>query len=134
MVADLKNGILPEISLLRKRFDGALVKKMGVIRTPCSFWTADTKINPLAKQLLWAAILLQDKENFNVVAAIIATELEERQRAKGQPESRQTLSASLQQHLRSYILEFVGLAPDESFKENLRQKVAPLFPDSLPPE
>jgi hypothetical protein len=128
MVSTLKAGALPEMNLLRKRFDAALVKKMGVIRTPCSFWTADTKINPPAKQLLWAAILLRDAENFSVVEAIISTELEEKQRAKGQPHSIQALSVKVQQLLQEYIREFVELAPDETFRENLRRRAEELFP------
>jgi hypothetical protein len=121
MVFDLKNGTLPENNLLRKRFEAALVKKMGVIRTPYSFWPADTKINPPAKQLLWAAILLQDKENFKVIEAIISSELEEKHRTKGQPDSIKALTAKVQQLLQAYIHEFIELAPDETFKKDLRR-------------
>jgi len=127
MVFDLKNGTLPENNLLRKRFEAALVKKMGVIRTPYSFWPADTKINPPAKQLLWAAILLQDKENFNVIEAIISSELEEKQRTKGQPDSIKALTAKVQQLLQAYIHEFIELAPDETFKKDLRHISEQLF-------
>ncbi len=128
MVSALKNGTLPDVNLLRKRFAAALVKKMGVIRTPCSFWPADTKINPPSKQLLWATILLQDKENFSVVEAIISTELEEKQRAKGQPDSTQSHTAKVQQILQAYLLEFIELAPSQTFKENLRHKAKEFFP------
>ena len=62
MVSDLKNEKLPESTLLRKRFEAALVKKLGVIKTPYSFWPVDKKINPSTKELLWAAVLLHDKE------------------------------------------------------------------------
>jgi hypothetical protein len=129
MVSALKNATLPEMSLLRKRFDAALVKKMGVIRTPYSFWPADTKINPSAKQLLWAAILLHDKENFSVAAAIISAELEEKQKAKGQPDSIPALAAKVHLLLQTYIHEFIELAPDETFKTNLRHWAEEIFPD-----
>ena len=128
IISDLKLGKLPDNNLLRKRFEAALIKKMGVIRTPCSFWSADTKINPPAKQLLWAAILLQDRDNFNVVEAIISSELEERQRAKGLPESMQTLGAKVQQLLQEYIHQFIDLAPDEKFKKNLEQLTQAIVP------
>jgi hypothetical protein len=128
MVSELENGTLPENNLLRKRFDAALVKKMGVIRTPYSFWPADPKINPPAKQLLWAAILLHDKENYRVVEAIIATEVEEKLRAKGQADSIPSLAAKIQQLLQAYIHEFIELGPDETFRENLRHRVEELFP------
>ena len=62
MVSDLKLGILPEEYPLRKRFEAAIIKKMGVIRTPYSFWPADKKINPSTKELLWASVLLNDKK------------------------------------------------------------------------
>jgi len=120
MISDLRYGKLPDNHLLRKRFEAALVKKMGVLQTPRSFWPADTKINPPAKQLLWAAILLQDKENYTVVEAIITTELEEKQRASGLPESRATLAAKARQLLQDYMNEFIELAPDDTFRNDLQ--------------
>ena len=131
MVAALKNGSLPDTNLLRKRFEAALVKKMGVIRTPYPFWPADTKINPPAKQLLWAAILLHDIENCKIIEAIISAELDEKQRAKGQPENMHTLAAKVRQLLQSYIHEFVELAPNKTFKEDLRHRADELFPGHL---
>ena len=128
MISDLKNGKLPENNLLRKRFAAALVKKMGVIQIPYSFWPADTKINPPAKQLLWAAILLHDKGNFSVVEAIISSELEEKQRAKGQPNSMEALATKVQQRLRDYTREFVELGPDEPFNNELQKMTRELFP------
>ena len=119
IISDLRNGILPDNNLLRKRFEAALIKKMGVIRTPYSFWPADTKINPHAKQLLWAAILLQDKENFEIVRVIITSELEEKQRARGQQENKQSLATKVHQLLQEYILEFMALAPDTIFQNKL---------------
>lgn len=119
IISDLRNGILPDNNLLRQRFEAALIKKMGVIRTPYSFWPADTKINPHAKQLLWAAILLQDKEKFEIVRAIISSELEEKLRAKGEQENMQCLSAKVHQLLQEYILEFIALAPDDIFQNKL---------------
>ena len=112
MVASLKAGTLPDNSLLRKRFTAALVKKMGIIKTPYPFWPTDPKINPPAKQLLWAATLLQDKENFELVAAIISTEMEERLQAQGRPASMRELGATVQELLHQYLHEFIDLAPD----------------------
>ena len=128
MISVLKKGSMPENNLLRRRFEAALIKKMGVIKTPYSFWPADPKINPPAKQLLWAAILLQDLDNFGVMEAVISTELEEKQRAKGHPESMQTHASKVQQIIQAYIYEFIELAPDETFKENLRLMAAELYP------
>ena len=123
MVSDLRNEKLPESTLLRKRFEAALIKKLGVIRTPYSFWPADPKINPPSKQLLWTAILLHDKENFRMVEAIISSELEEKLRAKGLQTSINDLTHKVEQTMQDYIAEFLGLAPSEKFKKNLQQKV-----------
>jgi hypothetical protein len=122
MVSDLRNGILPANNLLRKRFDAAMVKKLGVIRTPYSFWPADRKINPPAKELLWAAILLDDLENFRVVEAVITSELEEKQKTKGFPEDLYSLAGKTNQLIHEYIREFLGLAPTETLREKLEHK------------
>ena len=101
---------------------------MGVIRTPYSFWPGDTKINPPAKQLLWAAILLQDDENYKVVEAIISTELEEKMRAKGLHENMESLTAKVQQLLQEYLDEFIELASDRTLKNKLQQLVRDINP------
>ena len=44
MVSLLKQGKSPQTNLLRKRFERALVKKIGVVNTPYSLWTSDSKI------------------------------------------------------------------------------------------
>ena len=123
MVSDLKNEKLPESTLLRKRFEAALVKKLGVIRTPYSLWPADRKINPRTNELLWAAVLLHDKENYRMVEAIISSELEEQLRAKGLQTSIKDLTHKVEQTMQDYIAEFLGLAPSEKFKKNLQQKL-----------
>ncbi len=120
IISDLESGKLPDNNLLRKRFEAALIKKMGVIRTPCSFWPADTKINPPAKQLLWAAILLQDKENITIIEAIISTELEEKQRAKGHHETVEVITEKTNHLLQKYIQEFIELAPDDKSQKKLK--------------
>ena len=123
MISDLKNEKFPESTLLRKRFEAALVKKLGVIRTPYSFWPADRKINPSTKELLWAAVLLHDKENYRMIEAVILSELEEKMRAKGLQSSTHDLTDKVEQTMQDYIAELLGLAPSEVFKKKLQQKV-----------
>lgn len=123
MVSDLKNGIIPESSLLRSRFEVALIKKIGVIRAPYTFWPADKKINPSAKELLWAAILLQDKENYMIIEAIISSELEEQQRTKRSQNCTDDNARELKLTMQNYIAEFIALAPSEPFKKTLQQKL-----------
>lgn len=128
MVTDLKQGRLPEKKSLQKRFAIALVKKLGVIRTPYLFWPADTKINPSTKHLFWAAILLHDKENLAVVETIVLTELEEKLRARGQTGNSEFIRKEAGQILHTFIQEFIELAPDEISKENLKNHVEELNP------
>ena len=130
MVSQLQKGMLPDHNTLRKRFDAAMVKKLGVLKTPYPFWPADAKINPAAKELLWAAILLQDSENCRVVEAVISSELEEQQKARGQPESIHSLGIKTREHIQAYLQEFIDLGPNEAFKEKLRHLVDELFQDS----
>ena len=122
MVADLRNGIIPEDYPLRNRFETALVKKIGVIRTPYSFWPADRKINPSSKELLWAAVLLHDKENYKMIEAIVSSELEEKLRAKGLHNSTSDLALKIEQTMQDYFGEFIELAPSETFRNILQQK------------
>ncbi|MFC1843624.1 hypothetical protein ACFLZ5_02405 [Thermodesulfobacteriota bacterium] len=123
MVSLLKQGKFPQANLLQKRFDRAMTKKLGVIKTPYSFWSSDKKINPSTKELLWAAVLLSDKENYRMIEAIIASELEEKQRAKGLQVSIETLSDKTTQLMQDNISEFLDLAPSETFRKILQQKL-----------
>ena len=123
MVSLLKQGKMVQPDLLRKRFDRALIKKLGVIKTPYSFWPADKKINPSSKELLWAAVLLDDKENYRIVEAIISSELEEQLRAKGLQISINELAQKVEQTMQDCIGEFIELAPSEKFKKSLQQKL-----------
>ncbi len=123
MVTLLKQGKMVQPDLLRKRFDRALIKKLGVIKTPYSFWPADKKINPSSKELLWAAVLLDDKENYKMIEAIISSELEEQLRARGLQSSINELAQKVEQTMQDYIVEFIELAPSEKFKKNLQQKL-----------
>ena len=123
MISDLKKGVIPDNYPLRNRFETAMVKKMGVIRTPYSFWPADRKINPSTKELLWAALLLHDNENYRIIEAIISSELEEKQRARGLQTSSNDLNHKAEQVLQDYLTEFLRLAPSEAFTKVLQQKV-----------
>ena len=119
MVSLLKKGEMVQLDLLRKRFDLALIKKIGVIKTPYSFWSADKKINPASKELLWAVILLEDKKDYMLVEGIITTELDERQKVSGQSNN----NPSVQKVIDIFIREFFQLSPSVKFRKFLEQKV-----------
>ncbi|MBW2466392.1 MAG: hypothetical protein JRF02_03750 [Deltaproteobacteria bacterium] len=119
MITKLRQGEVTQPDSLRQRFDRALIKKLGVIKTPPSFWTADKKINPSAKELLWAAVLLEDRENFIVVEGIISTELNERQKASGQDGN----TLTYKNYREEYIQELLQLAPSLHFRELIQEKI-----------
>jgi hypothetical protein len=123
MVSLLKRGEIIDLKLLRNRFDLALVKKIGVINTPYSFWSSDPKINPLTKELLWASILLEDKENFNLLLGVIATEANEKRMASGL-ETEVTENENGYKNITGKLInEFLELAPTDNFRKSLPVKV-----------
>jgi len=123
MVAQLKKGEMVPKDPLRKRFDRAMVKKLGVLKTPYSFWPSDKKINPSAKELLWAAILLADKGDFRLTEGIIATEVAEKQKASGQYIVQSDIAQSSKRITSACIDEFLALAPSEDFRKILENKI-----------
>ncbi|GEM_PF-1129022 len=80
MVAALARGEEPDPVRLRQRFRIALTKKLAVVRLPPAFWVRDPKINPRADHLLWAALLLGDREGVALVSSVLALELTESRR------------------------------------------------------
>ena len=77
IIHGLKDGLLPDQDMLGRRFRAALTKKMGVIKQPYHLWSNDPKINPSVKHLLWAAVLLEDRDLFSQVESIAVFEAAE---------------------------------------------------------
>lgn len=119
MVSLLKEAKLPPKDILKKRFDAALTKKMAILKMPHTFWQGDKKINPSIEHLLWATILLEDKENFRLVEGLALAEVYEKSKAKKDS----TQLASTEETINQYLNNLLELAPDESFREILSQKV-----------
>lgn len=74
MVMNLKQSIMPEILTLGKRFDFAMMKKVGVVKRPPTFWVKDPKINLRSGHIYWAALLLLDFGRIEKARAVIAVE------------------------------------------------------------
>lgn len=127
MVSQLKKGKMVSKDQLRKRFDGAMVKKLAVLKTPYSFWPPDKKINPSARELLWAAILLEDKGDFRLTEGIIATEVLEKQKASGQYIVNSDIAQTSKKITSTCIDEFLELAPSEDFRKELDNKINKLL-------
>ncbi|MFC1837867.1 hypothetical protein ACFLYW_04230 [Thermodesulfobacteriota bacterium] len=123
MVSMLKNGEIIDLNLLRKRFDRALVKKIGVVNTPYPFWSSDPKINPLTKELIWAAILLEDSNNFQLLSGVAVTEANEKKRASGKVVELAGTGTDYKKITDAFLREFLELAPDDDFRKTLRDKI-----------
>ncbi len=121
MIAALKSGLLPPEADLKKRFDAAVVKKLGILKLPYPFWQSDQKINPAAAHLLWAAILLEDREKFHLVEDIIGLEEAEKARAGGREVTGVENSAA--PRIARLCEELLRLAPDEPFRCVLTTKI-----------
>lgn len=118
LIKSIEKGELPELSGLRKKFDFALVKKMGIVSLPYHFWQTDPKINPPSSQLLWAAILLGDRNAVVTVVGIIQKEMEEAAAASSSKNSRIVSCARFKAQI---ILcdDLLLMAPTKEFREIL---------------
>ncbi|OQX17543.1 MAG: hypothetical protein BWK76_10435 [Desulfobulbaceae bacterium A2] len=114
MLETLRQGELPDRSLLARRFNAAVTKKMAVVALPPTLWPGDPKINPPAEQLYWAALALGDPSGRETATAILAAELAARRRLAGEELHREldTLQARLHD-------EFLALAPSAACRTRL---------------
>lgn len=127
MIADLNRSIMPEPVNLTKRFDFALTKKLGVVNLPPAFRMQDPKFNPRSDHLLWAALLLLDRNRIELALSVIAVELSEisRTTGAGYEEEVALRVADLTDQL---LHQIPDAARREKFESNLR-KVMPDWPD-----
>ena len=118
MIADLKNGRLPEQKSLKKRLKFALTKKLGIIKQPYLLWSGDPKMNPPAQHILWAAIIAEDLEGIALATDILVQEEYEKQTAKSgsQQVNRETL-------VQSAIQELLDIPPKNSLHSILQGKI-----------
>jgi hypothetical protein len=76
MLMSLKEGVLPPAASLRRRLALALVKKSGILQQPRPCWSNDPKINPEARHLLWAAVIIEDVEAIGLAAGLLSLEIQ----------------------------------------------------------
>jgi len=75
MIQGIREGRRPSPADLKRRLDLAIVKKGGILQQPRNCWSADTKINPATKHMLWAASILGDMEALNTVVGMVEIEV-----------------------------------------------------------
>lgn len=114
MISRLQSGDLLPPTGLRNRLNAAITKKMGVLKMPPAMWPSDPKINPPTEHLLWAAVILNDRDSLQVVEGLAITEAYERRQARGNSERLDT--GILIEQLTDKLL---ALAPNEEARKKL---------------
>lgn len=109
---EISRGNMPDPDQLRRLFDIAMTKKLGVVKLPPSFWMQDPKINPRTDHLLWAALLLEDAERLALVFSALAVEHDERQKRRP-PEEHVPVGRVLDR----YLQQFLALLPEEDTEQ-----------------
>ena len=126
VIADIQNNNLPDPDALKKRFDFALTKKLGIVKLPPPFWMQDSKINPRADHLFWAALLLRDRKRIDLALSVLLIELE--QRTPGKEDKWQ---GSIDKKARKLVGELLDQFTDERVRNNFEQEICNLFPEWL---
>lgn len=128
MVAGLALGQLPDEGLLRRRFDMAMTKKMGIVRLPPALWPGDPKINPRADHLFWASLLLRDRQRIDLALAVLAAEQAERLRSASADQE------GLAGEARKLLQRLFAQIGDAQLREAFRGELARTVPEWLPGE
>jgi hypothetical protein len=115
MINKLKQGERPSPDLLCNLLKVALVKKQGVLQQPPLCWSNDSKINPDAAHLLWAAVLLGSRDEIITAAGLMVAEHLAKPGKHPVGGGEEIVEASLS--------ELLDLAPTPEFRDELSQKV-----------
>jgi len=127
MISSLKKAKLPKNDVLRNRFNAAVIKKMAVLKMPHTFWQSDNKINPAIEHLFWAAIMLEDQDNFNLVEGLAFAECQEKVRLKDNSED----LPSMEEISAGPLKKLLDLAPEKSFRKILLEKIRKTIPEEM---
>ena len=124
MVADLSLARLPDPASLRKRFDLALTKKLGVVRLPPAFWMNDPKINPRSDHLFWASLLIRDRQRIELALSVLAAEIfqEKQPDPSGQ---QQRLTGTIHRLIESFFAQI----PDQALGREIRHDLETVIPE-----
>ena len=125
MVEILSGGARPDSRTLRQRFEMAVIKKLGVVRLPPAFRMRDPKVNPRIDHLLWAALLLGDREKVDIVLSIMAIETAEEKKTE-------PLREHLEERVKELVDRLAGFSPDPAERRRLLEEFWQLIPEWLP--
>lgn len=119
MLAGLEQGRWPDLDMLVRRFDVAMTKKLGVVRLPPAFWMRDSKINPVAVHLVWAAFVLGDRQRCDLALSALAVEEDVRGAA----------DSDLDDTVHRLLAELLTLVSDPVLGQRLLANVVRMYPD-----
>ncbi len=117
MITSLQNNIFPHASSIRGRLNVALIKKEAVLQLPKNFRVADPKINPRADHMTWAAVLLADKDLFEITTTILLTEISIDQVTIRLSQKDNTAT------IQKTLTELISLPANEMIKEQINSNI-----------
>lgn len=123
---ELQKNNLPDPAKLRQRYDFALIKKLAVIKLPPAFRMQDPKINPQADHLLWAALLLKDRERIDTALSVLALELTE-----ATPGNKKKDRGKTAEQIRKLVNGLLEQIPDASCRRRFAGELAKVIPEWL---
>lgn len=121
-ISTLQQGLLPEPASYNGRLRAALVKKLAMLQLGRQFRHNDDKINPNASHMLWAAIILEEKETVATCLDILLTEDLESRPAKASSNPDDT-AIRRQQLLRQSLEQLLATSSSPSLNSTLRAKI-----------
>lgn len=120
MINQLQAGKLPDEARLNGLLTAALVKKTAIVKMPPQFWYEDPKMNPLSNHLLWAAIVLGDKEKFFLIEGILLEEW------MGRGRSGEVMK--LEEFIEKQLHELLCLLPDQLVRRQVVKNIKKILP------
>lgn len=123
MIENLQKGIEPEPAPLRLRLQAAMVKKLAMMRLQHEFQHNDSKINPIAEHMLWAATLLEDDEALETLVTILITEAHDRFEAQRGAMNAPQTPPELAEVLGASLDRLLAISRDTKLNQTLKLKI-----------
>lgn len=117
MITCLTNNKFPDKSPLKGRLHIALIKKEAIFALPHNFRVSDPKMNPRSDHMIWAAVLIEDKDLFDLTTTILFTE-------KSMLDPHKALSATHQAELVEKVLtKLLALPTNKNIQLKLQETI-----------
>jgi hypothetical protein len=127
MITALKENTIPKESSIKGRLNIALIKKEAILNLPKNFHVADPKINPRPDHMIWAAVLLKDKDLFDITTSIFLTEIDIQQTTAGTDQKDQAI------RLEKILRELLSLPSENQIKNIINNSITAISAFNLLP-